>query len=471
MQQDPVHYQTVIRCEETVPASGMEAELYWHVFAPTMVEYIEWVLWEAAASGKRRLYFLARDGYPMYLVADALCRERHLDIECRYLKLSRYALRVPCFFLRGEACLDWICVDGIEVTFKKVMKRAALSETEMMEVAYRLGYGGRMNQKLERQELFSLKRQLQELSYFFECVYAHSRFAYDNAIGYLTQEGLFEDIPYALVDSGWTGTLQLTLEMLLDSRKPGNELEGYYFGLYELPRGRRKNYHAFYFVPESDIRRKVYFSNCLFEAVFSAPEPMTVAYERQGTGFVPVAGERENPNRERMERNAFYLRQYVKCYLECRLESGKCQSGKEKCRLESGACQTGNCCDNRKSSGGAGGFVEELLSRFMGKPETFEAVLYGNLLFSDDVQEESLQETAAVMSIREVRQQHFWRKLFIKLGISKKELRESAWMEGSIVRSGWQAEKYSRHIRYYKYFIYIRKTWKGVRNAGNGPRG
>lgn len=435
----------------------MEAELYWHVFAPVMVEYIEWVLREAVSSGKKRLYFLARDGYPMYLVADALCRKRNLDLECRYLKVSRYALRVPCFFLRGEACLDWICVDGIEVTFKKVMKRAALSESEMMEVAYQLGYGGRMNRKLERQELFALKRQLQELSYFFECVYAHSRPAYANAIGYLTQEGLMEEVPYALVDSGWTGTLQQTLETLLNSGKPGKKLEGYYFGLYELPLGKRKYYHAFYFAPEADIRKKVHFSNCLFEAVFSAPEPMTLGYERQGTKFVPVAGAQENPNRERMERNAAYLRQYVKCYLEDAALN-------EKCRTET-------CPDAGKRSGDTGGLVEELLSRFMGEPEAFETALYGNFLFSDDVQEESMQKVAADMSAEEVRQQHFLRKLLHKLGISGKELRESAWLEGSIAESGYQVEKYIRHIRYYKYFIYIRKTWKGIRNAGKGKRG
>ena len=76
------------------------------------------------------LYFLARDGYQMYLAARQLCKQYDLDIECRYLKVSRYAVRVPEYHLLGERCLERICVGGIDVTFEKIMQRAALTDKE-----------------------------------------------------------------------------------------------------------------------------------------------------------------------------------------------------------------------------------------------------------------------------------------------------------------------------------------------------
>ena len=64
-----------------------EDRMFLHTFAPAVVNFTLWVIREAAKSGKKRLYFLARDGYYMYHAARMLGIE---DIEYRYLKLSRY---------------------------------------------------------------------------------------------------------------------------------------------------------------------------------------------------------------------------------------------------------------------------------------------------------------------------------------------------------------------------------------------
>ena len=41
-------------------------ESFLHIWAPAITDYVEWVLTEAIQSGKKRLYFLARDGWMMY---------------------------------------------------------------------------------------------------------------------------------------------------------------------------------------------------------------------------------------------------------------------------------------------------------------------------------------------------------------------------------------------------------------------
>ena len=44
--------------------------------APVLVEFVKWVLRSAGEHGIRRIYFLARDGWPMYQAARILAEER-----------------------------------------------------------------------------------------------------------------------------------------------------------------------------------------------------------------------------------------------------------------------------------------------------------------------------------------------------------------------------------------------------------
>ena len=424
-----------------------EKEIYERVLAPTLYEFVLWVLQEALQSGKKRLYFLARDGYQMYLAAQQLCKRYDLDIECRYLKVSRYAVRVPEYHLLGERCLERICVGGIDVTFEKVMQRAALTDIEATEIAALAGYTEKYRKVINYHEVMQLKDRLKKIPLLFHYIDRHSREAYGTAIGYLTQEGLLEPVPYALVDSGWIGTIQQSIEHLLRQKQPDRKLEGYYFGLYEIPEGeRRENYHSFYFTPWGEIKRKVHFSNSLFEAVFSAPEGMTLSYraeeEKDKTIYVPVTDSRENLNRERISR-------YV-CWLEEFLRENK--------QLPEANCER----------------IENLLSQFMGNPTQFEAEAYGSLLFSDDVREDNNQKVSADFSEQEIKNHHLLNRLLIMTGIRKKVLHESAWIEGSIASCKTLDEKgrvkNRRHAVFYKYIIYIRK-WMKQRQAENKKAG
>ena len=91
--------------------------------APVLVEFVKWVLRSAGEHGIRRIYFLARDGWPMYQAARILAEGRDSEIDCRYLKCSRYALRIPAFHLLGRSAVQQICMRGISVTLRKVLRR------------------------------------------------------------------------------------------------------------------------------------------------------------------------------------------------------------------------------------------------------------------------------------------------------------------------------------------------------------
>ncbi len=431
LKMEPMLYRTAeMICHNT---DDFSQSLYYTVFAPALVRFIEWVLYEAERKGRYRLYFLARDGYQMYLTARELCKKRGLNIDCRYLYGSRYAWRMPQFVMMGEDCLDMLCRGGIDVTFEKVMKRGGLTEEEAEAVAKELGFGQDYRRVLSYSEVIKLKMPLRESRIFLPYVYEHSKAAYEATMGYLEQEGLFEDVPYALVDSGWTGSLQETLYQLLKDAGYEKRIEGFYFGLYELPGGVQKNsYHTYYFGPKYGLKRKVYFSNCLYEAVYSAPHGMTTGYN----GQQPVFNKPDNLNQTCMEQEIFWLEQFLSMY--------EVQDNRNVVFCKEGSVKQ----------------VYRLFKQFMGRPSKEEAAAYGNLMFSDDVTEEHTRKVAAEMDREDIRNQRFFRKLLIMTGIQKGKLHDSAWLEGSIVRNGTGVRTALFHAVFYKYLVYIRKVIK-----------
>ena len=61
------------------------------------------------------------------------------------------------------------------------------------------------------------------------------------------------------------------------------------------------------------------------------------------------------------------------------------------------------------------------------------------------------------MTHEEIGNQRFLRKTLIMIGILKREIHESAWIEGSIVRLGESVDRSLRSAKRYKKFVYIRK--------------
>ena len=397
------------------------------VFAPVMYAFVSWVLKKAEQEKIKRLYFLARDGYQMYLTARILCAEQGYPVECRYLKCSRFALRVPAFHLQGNNCLEFICQGGIDVTLRKVLKRTGMNEQEAAAMAERLGKTEEFDKVMSYQEVQQLKGYFCNSPKLMEWIFDNSKKAYPDAAGYLRQEGLLEPISYAIVDSGWIGTLQQTLQQILKNEGRAETLRGFYFGLYELPQNvESQMYDAFYFSPYGKIRRKVYFSNSLFECIFGAPEGMTLRYQKDTQGYEAVLEQKENRNRIKIEQTTDAVCKYVKELA-------------------------------REQSVISAEDVERVLSRFMGEPKREEVEEFGNWKFTDDVLEEKQQIVAANLSEEELSKNHFLYKSLIMLGLKKGPVHESAWIEGSAVRCGRRIRKHLRQIRWYKYVLYLRK--------------
>lgn len=409
-------------------------EIYYNYFAPTLVAYVRWVLSEAKKNEIKRLYFLARDGYSMYHIARMLQKDTN-DIEIRYLYVSRYAVRRAEYHMLGDKSLDMICSNGIAVTPERIMTRAGLTDGETDYILEQLAPGDEKKAILDTAQLAAFKKKLRQHSDFMGLVVKHSQECLEEVQGYLRQEGLFDEIKYATVDCGWIGTLQRSIMHLVN-----REFDGFYFGLYQTPIDVDERwYHTYYFSKRTGLKRKVYFANCLFEAMVSAPEGMTLGYQIISVdgqdSYVPRKTEVNEHFRERQEKNKNLCLKYI----------AENMQDKEQ---QKSATKSGDKLDGNK--------VELLLQKLMGNPSVKEARVLGEQQFCDDVIEFQMQSVAPIWNDKELFNQSLPMKILIKSGISKEVLHDSAWPEGTIVLTGKMTQWNLWQQRSYKYLMYMR---------------
>ncbi|MBR3241611.1 MAG: hypothetical protein IKF90_02785 [Parasporobacterium sp.] len=406
------------------------ARLYLYVLIPMLTGFVQWTLEEALRTGKKRLYFLSRDGYQMYLLGKKLNEDGNFGIECKYLNVSRYSMRIPEYHLSLDRAIDQMCINGIDVSLTKILQRAALTQPQIDEVLEETDLKEDASKILTYREIIALKNTLKSSKRLMEYIMEYSSAAFDTTISYLEQEGLLDGVPFALVDSGWVGTLQMSIENLLRTADPEIRVEGYYFGMYEYPgKVDRTKFHTYYFSPTKGVRRKVDYVNSLFETIVSADEGMTKSYEyRKDEGYFPVKDVSGNPNREQMLDNIRILEMFLEQEGHLSYDQKKLQK-----------------------------ITEKVVKLFMAFPTELELETYGDDLFSDDIIDENRLKVAAELTDEEIRNLRFWNKLFIVLKIKKGTIRGSSWLEGSIVRNGGNIKSNLRHARFYKYILYTRK--------------
>lgn len=409
------------------------------VLAPALGGWVEWLLWQAMRRGIRRLYFLARDGYFAYRAARRYCERLGLPLDCRYISCSRYSLRLPLFHQNPEAALDYVCRGGMHVTPDTILRRAGLTREEREGILLQLHLPYSRDEVIPYAELAGLRLRLSRCDAFIHSMLRHSQEAFPALAGYLEQEGMLERVPDAVVDSGWVGSIQQTLNEILSRLGRRKTLSGFYWGLYDLPREvSASDYHWYYFGPGHRLCDKVYFNNCLFEAVYTAPHGMTLYYEQSDRGYRPCYGRIAPQKRNVVLELEDVFQNYIRLLSEDAAPRGICREIIER---------------DRKTIG-------KLMKQWMASPSREEAEFFGSLPFSDDVLEGEEQPLAAVLTQDELKANHAVHKLLVMAGKRTDILRESAWYEGSAVRSGERVKSHLRQHALYQGLRYLRKDWQ-----------
>lgn len=423
-----------------------------YVFAPVLNSFVLFLLKDAINRGISTLFFLARDAYFYYVIAEKYVKEFDLDITCKYLYVSRLSLRVPLYHTDIDQALDYITLSGVDVTPVKIINRSGINENDKSQFIDKIANYLNIDEceQIPRHRLNEVKALLKQDDKFISLLVENSKAEFSKALKYLDNEGFLVNERIAIVDSGWVGSIQLSLNMFRKYEGLDDTLEGYYYGLYEIPIGANEgDYHSFLFSPRSPLKKKVEFNNCLFECIFSAPHGMTLHYQNDGDRYAPVFSDISNKQIEYLRNIEIIIDAYLERIFEC------CSNFLEVLEL----------FDNPYSKK----IIENVLFSFMARPSYEEAATFGKLHFSDDVIDYNNVELATNLSEQDLNDNHFLRRVFIELRemILKRRyvVNISGWYEGSVML-------YSKpsHIKYhlwaykcYKYYLQYSKRKRWIR--------
>lgn len=393
---DEVTEKTLLKC-------GAE------ITGPVVFNFVRWVLDEAMHRGIKTLYFLARDGYTLFKVANLIVEKLSLPVTCKYLYCSRNSLRLPTYHFIGDEAYDLLSSGGYHVTVDSILNRVPLSTSTKQTILRELDIPTENAIKtLSKKEIFTFTNRLRTNKTYRVAVSEKSKEAYLPAIGYLRQEGLLEQDTVAIVDSGWTGSMQRSLRQLLESVGHSGTLVGFYFGLYAQPSDPHDGtYLSWYFNKQGRTKDKVLFCNNLFECILSAPHGMTLSYQESSGRFEPVL----------LPGSDNYSLELINAQIESIINYSSAQLP----ALE-------NSFDRRAALK----LTRKMLHRFMSKPTKEEALTYGRFLFDDDVTDSNQYSLANENQLLLLRGYSIPARVFRKIRKVGKNIPELFWPYGTI---------------------------------------
>ena len=367
----------------------LSAELNQKFVVPLLLNYVYWIIHEAERRGVETLYFLARDGYILQKIAIQICGREHIPISCKYLYCSRTSLRMPTYSLIGEEALDLLLLGGYQVSRKSLLERAELNQDQRSAVWRDCEETFEdEEQLLSHNGLERLRGKLRQSTVFHNLIIERSKEAYSSAVGYFRQEGLFDLERVAIVDSGWTGSMQRSLRQLLQSAGFQGELLGFYFGMYAAPKEAADGtYLTYYFNHAGQVRDKIPFSNNLFECLLQAPHGMTLGYGLQNGSYCPKLASCNNS--AGYEKTLAYVQEIV----DIAREMGK--KPYQVFEPEAARQET-----------------RVLIKRYMAHPTSEEAELLGRCLFCDDVSESYHSWLASPEQTKQLKRYSFFRRVW-----------------------------------------------------------
>lgn len=210
------------------------------VAAPILTAYTIWILQQAKARQLARIYFLARDGEILLQIAQELAPKIYPEVELRYLYVSRQALRMPGLTKIDRAFWEWMFDDTDIFSINSLLARMCLDRATAEGIFTALGYPFELWQNnLSAQERTTLRTKLEKHEPLQELVLQIAAQKREVLKAYLYQEKMLDGQAFGLVDVGWRGSLQISLEnvfALFGTRNP----VGFYFAL-DKPSGGLKH--------------------------------------------------------------------------------------------------------------------------------------------------------------------------------------------------------------------------------------
>ena len=194
---------------------------------PFLFLFACWLAGRARAGGIERLYFMSRDCYRLWRMAQTMPRLFE-GIECRYLYASRQALYLPAVMRAQPEEMPWLIRPFERRHLDTILAKLELdrSHPALADLAAALGPEGELTSEQEAELMARLCRPPLSTQ-----IAATAKARRDAALAYLEAEKLFEPERFAIVDLGWRLAVQSSLGKILRHSDPLLVTRGLYLGI------------------------------------------------------------------------------------------------------------------------------------------------------------------------------------------------------------------------------------------------
>ncbi|MFA7606892.1 MAG: HAD-IA family hydrolase [Rhodocyclaceae bacterium] len=276
------------RSDLPIPDSHGFSLGYSHV-GPLLLGFVGWLDKQASADRASHLYFLARDGHVMHRVHRMLVDHGAADCEGSYLHASRRGFNIPAMAQLDQPTMDFLIGGTSVLAAQEFVARTGLDPEE-----HRSAFNAAALQPSERIDSGERYERLRQLFRILEpALLAHAATEREQLRDYLAEQGVFDQPRPGLVDIGWHGTLQESMERLMHRFGVNADITGYYLGTFPAA-GRRV---------QAGARQRAYLCECgspksmhdliltsveVFEWFFCAPHGSVSAFKRTAQGVTPI---------------------------------------------------------------------------------------------------------------------------------------------------------------------------------------
>ena len=262
-----------------------KAQLGASLAGPILFPYIYWLLDQAQKRGIERLYFIARDGYILKLIADLIIKENNLPIKTKYIYGSRKAWRTTA-----------VTQDNNEL-YKQFVRTAMWAPKKLPEL-YGLDEKNFINIEPRVLSNYKSTKHKKEIETFlFENLYLRERLIKinenkrRNAISYLKQEIDFSDNNFAFVDLDGSGFTQNCLAALIKTFYNSDIVTFYYALTLAGFNPLNTNFYSYFIFKRPLLGAAI-------ELLTRAPHGQTLGYEKIDEKYVPILEETDLKNFE-----------------------------------------------------------------------------------------------------------------------------------------------------------------------------
>ncbi len=260
--------------------AGAAGEVGSSLAGPILYPYVKWVLKESIRQGIDRLYFVSRDGWILWQMADLIIRIEKDPIKAFYIYGSRTAWRLPSFNGSKEDLGRVLYYSNMEeiLSYDDMAKLFQLSWEELKGFLPKGLEKAKGGQRISRAQADTVGKWLQENGEFRKYLVESQMKNRSLVIRYLQQELDVSDGRFAFVELSGTGYTQLCLANIMRHFYTG-DIKNFFYRLDDVQEDSQCKWIQFY---PGNLKRY------LLELLCRAPHGQAEGYREEGGAIVPA---------------------------------------------------------------------------------------------------------------------------------------------------------------------------------------